>query len=235
MDDRQRQVQMMVVREARRQRAVRLMNARKERWRFRLRRLRRALVAVAGILVATLGAGALLGGIADNVLVLVLLLMVVTFVLLSIYPATPRPRAEALGEAELPELAASTELWLETRRRALPNAALDAVDMIGVRLEQLSPQLATLDPATPAAYEVRKLLSEHLPALVDSYTRIPPAMRNAPNAGSTPGEQLVDGLNVIAGEIESMSLALSRNDLDALAVRGRYLETKYVTTVKPSV
>ena len=43
---------------------------------------------------------------------------------------------------------------------------------------------------------------------------------------------MVDGLNVIAGEIESMSLALSRNDLDALAVRGRYLETKYVTASK---
>ena len=232
MDDRKRQVQQMVVREARKQRAMRLARARRDQWRFRLARLRRALFAVAGIIVATLGAGAVFGGIPDNMLVLVLLLTVVTFVLLSIYPATPKPRADTLGAAELPELAASAELWLESRRRALPAAAIDAVDMIGVRLEQLSPQLAMLDPGTPAAYEVRKLLSEHLPALVDSYTRIPPSVRGTHHAGSTPGDQLVDGLNVIAGEIESMSLALSRNDLDALAVRGRYLETKYVTASK---
>jgi hypothetical protein len=39
---------------------------------------------------------------------------------------------------------------------------------------------------------------------------------------------VTEGLHVIAKEIEAMSLDLSRNDLDALAVRGRFLESKYV-------
>jgi uncharacterized membrane protein len=216
------------IRAARRQRAARLYNARKERWSFRWRRIRRAFLALFGIFIVALTAGLILGGLSFTTTVLTTLLAFAVFLVLSIYPATPKLRAEELGSATLPELAGSAELWLETRRRALPNAAVDAVDMIGVRLEQLAPQLATLQDNGPAAHEVRKLLSEHLPSLVDSYTRIPAELRNKTHAGSTPSQQLVEGLNVIAGQIEAMSLDLSRGDLDALATRGRFLETKYI-------
>lgn len=221
-------VQQEIIRAARRQRAIRLYNARKERWRFRWRRLRRAFLALMGIMIVSIGAGIFLDGLPDTTWLLTMLLGVVVFIVLSIYPATPRPRADQLSSVELAELAGSTELWLEARRRALPSAAVDAVDMIGVRLEQLAPQLVALDENGPAAREVRKLLTEHLPGLVDSYTRIPAALRNQEHAGRTPSEQLVDGLCVIADEIEAMSHDLSRNDLDALATRGRFLETKYI-------
>jgi uncharacterized membrane protein YcjF (UPF0283 family) len=221
-------VQQEIIRAARRQRAIRLYNARKERWRFRWRRLRRAFLALMAIMIVSLGAGLVMDGLDDTTWLLTMLLGVLVFIVLAIYPSTPRPRAAQLSSVELAELAGSTELWLEARRRVLPDAAVDAIDMIGVRLEQLAPQLATLDENEPAAREVRKLLSEHLPSLVESYTRIPPALRSTEHAGSTPSEQLVDGLCVIADEIEAMSHDLSRNDLDALATRGRFLETKYI-------
>ncbi|GFE74774.1 hypothetical protein NTCA1_24230 [Novosphingobium sp. TCA1] len=218
-----------IIRAARRQRAARLYNARKERWSFRWRRLRRAFLALFGIFIAALTAGLVLGGLSFTTTVLTTLLAFAVFIVLSIYPSTPKLRAEQLGDATLPELAGSTELWLESRRRALPSAAVDAVDMIGVRLEQIAPQLAALQETGAAAREVRKLLSEHLPSLVDSYTRIPAELRNRPHAGgTTPSQQLVEGLDVIAGQIEAMSHDLSRGDLDALATRGRFLETKYV-------
>lgn len=223
-----RPVPLALLREARRQRAWRLRRARQQRWQWRLKRLRRAIAAVFAIALVTIGAGIVTSGLADGTYLLAMLLAAVTFCILAIYPATPKPRADELAEADLGELAASTELWLEGRRKALPSPALDAIDLIGVRLEQLGPQLETLDPATPAAREVRKLLAEHLPALVDSYTRIPASLRGKEHAGSTPATQVTEGLHVIAGEIETMSLNLSRNDLDALAVRGRFLESKYV-------
>ncbi|HKT86623.1 MAG TPA: hypothetical protein VJQ77_11135 [Novosphingobium sp.] len=221
-------VQQEIIRAARRQRAIRLYNARTARWRFRWRRLRRAFLALMGIMIVSIGAGIFLDGLPDTTWLLTMLLGAVVFIVLSLYPAAPRPKAEQLSSVELAELAGSTELWLEARRRALPSAAVDCIDMIGVRLEQLAPQLAALDENGPAAREVRKLLAEHLPGLVDSYTRIPAALRNQEHAGSTPSEQLVDGLRVIADEIEAMSHDLSRNDLDALATRGRFLETKYI-------
>lgn len=217
------------MRAARRQRAARLYNARKELWRHRLRRLRRAVLATAAIYIATLVTALALGGLPFMVTLLSVLLGVAAFAVLAIYPSSPRVHSGDLETATLPELAGSTEIWLEGKRKALPNAAVDAIDMIGVRLEQMAPQLATLDERGPAAREVRKLLSEHLPALVESYTRIPASVRSQPGAGGTsPSDQLVDGLCVIADEIETMSLDLSRNDIDALATRGRFLETKYI-------
>lgn len=224
---------MAMLREARRQRAMRLKRARQRRWQWRMRRLRRAMFALVAIGVATIGTGLILpGGLPDNLFLLAMLVGFVVFCLLAIYPATPRPRTEDLDQADLTDLAATTELWLEGQRKALPPPALDAIDLIGVRLEQLSPQLETLDPAAPASREVRKLLAEHLPELVKSYTRIPSSLRGSEHAGSTPAVQVTEGLHVIAKEIETMSLDLSRNDLDALAVRGRFLETKYIAAPK---
>jgi len=224
-----RPVPLAVLREARRQRAMRLKRARQKRWQWRMRRLQRAFAAVMVLAVATIAAGLIMpGGLPDNMFLLAMLLGFVVFCLLAIYPASPRPKAEDLEQTDLAELATTTELWLEGQRRALPPPALDAIDMIGVRLEQLAPQLETLDPAAPASREVRKLLTEHLPGLVNSYTRIPSSLRTSEHAGSTPASQVTDGLHVIAKEIETMSLDLSRNDLDALAVRGRFLETKYI-------
>lgn len=224
-----RPVPLAMLREARRQRAMRLRRARQKRWAWRMRRLRRAVMAVVGIAFATIIAGVGLGGLPDGAYLLSMLLAFAAFCVLAIYPSTPRPRTRDLDEADLTELAATTELWLESRRSALPPPALDAIDMIGVRLEQLAPQLETLDPAAPASREVRKLLTEHLPELVNSYGRIPSSLRGREHAGSTPAAQVTEGLHVIAKEIEAMSLDLSRNDLDALAVRGRFLETKYIT------
>lgn len=230
-----RPVPLAMLREARRQRAARLRRARQKRWQWRMLRLRRALIAVAVIAVATIGAGLILpGGLPDNLFLLAMLLGFVMFCLLAIYPASPRAQTRDMEQADLPELAATTELWLEGQRKALPSPALDAIDLIGVRLEQLSPQLETLDPAAPASREVRKLLTEHLPGLVNSYTRIPNALRGSEHAGSTPAKQVTEGLHVIAKEIEAMSLDLSRNDLDALAVRGRFLETKYIAAPDPN-
>lgn len=193
-----------------------------------MKRLKRAVQAVIVVALATIGAGLILDGLPDNFYLLAMLVAFVAFWVLALYPATPRPRSGDLAQADLPELAATAELWLEGRRAALPAPALDAVDMIGVRLEQLAPQLEAIDPVGPAAREVRKLLSEHLPELVNSYTRIPSSLRGREHAGSTPAAQVTDGLHVIAGQIEAMSRDLSQGDLDALAVRGRFLESKYV-------
>jgi hypothetical protein len=45
--------------------------------------------------------------------------------------------------------------------------------------------------------------------------------------GRTPDQQLIDGLQLIDGEIGQMTEQLAQGDLDSLAVRGRYLEIRY--------
>ena len=70
-------------------------------------------------------------------------------------------------------------------------------------------------------------MGEHLPALVRSYEKVPAAMRAKESAGSTPDQQLTDGLRTIDRQIDELATRIAQGDLDALATRGRFLEVKY--------
>jgi hypothetical protein len=142
-------------------------------------------------------------------------------------PATPTVVAEKLADTDLKALPLKTEIWLEGQRKALPAPAMPILDAIGNRLETLAPQLARLDPKEPAATEVRRLLSDHLPQLVTGYQSIPEPLRKQPRNGRVPDAQLVEGLSVIEQEIATMTQQLASGDLDKLAAHNRYLEIKY--------
>ena len=149
--------------------------------------------------------------------------------LLMRYPDMPMPTTESLRQTDLGTLAGKTEIWLESQRPALPAPAVTVMQDIGIRLDQLAPQLQTLDDNDPAAREVRKLVGEHLPELINGYKRIPDSLKRKEHGGKTPEQQLLDGLKLIDREIETMTGQISRGELDKLAVRGRYLELKYDT------
>lgn len=200
------------------------------RLRNAVRRLVRATLASFAILFGALIISLYADGISDRGLIITFLLMMVSFFTLAIFPRTRTPGISDLRKTPLRQLAGKTILWLDAARPRLPLRARAILGRIGTGLDQLSPQLARLDEKHPAAHEVRKLIDEHLPALVESYTRIPPTLRDRPHAGSTPEAQLVDGLTVIAGEIETMTGEIARGELDALATRGRYLEMRYIET-----
>ena len=69
----------------------------------------------------------------------------------------------------------------------------------------------------PAAREVRKLVGEHLPELINGYKRIPDSLKRKEHGGKTPEQQLLDGLKLIDREIETMTGQISRGELDKLA------------------
>lgn len=145
----------------------------------------------------------------------------------AVWPKFPEMRAEELPKVDLKQLAGRTEIWLEAQRPALPAPAKSLVDGIGVQLDLLAPQLQALDPGTPAAASIRKLVGEDLPELVGGYRRIPEPLRREAHAGRTPDDQLVDGLKLIEREIGSAARSLAAGKLDELATRQRYLELKY--------
>lgn len=158
---------------------------------------------------------------------LVLILMVAATLAIAMAPVARAPSFEALREAPVAQLPAQTARWLDAQRPALPAPAVTLADQIGLKLSQLEPQLATLDPETPAASEIRKLVGEQLPDFVKGYTSVPASLRNQPRNGKTPDAQLVDGLNVIDRQLAEMSSQLAQGDLDNLSTRGRYLEIRY--------
>jgi hypothetical protein len=154
-------------------------------------------------------------------------LLIAATLLFAIFPLAAPPRVEQLQQVPLKALPATTERWLEAQRPALPSPVRGLVDAIGVKLEVLSPQLAQLDEASPAASEVRKLVGEQLPELINGYARVPEPLRRVERNGLTPDQQLAQGLQVIDDEIAEMSAQLAQGDLDLLATRGRYLQIKY--------
>ena len=187
----------------------------------------RAAMAVGVLLVGAGIVGAIIDGIGFwGVMITGVIGAAAAYVLLR-YPDMPMPTAESLRQTDLGTLAGKTEIWLEAQRPALPAPAIPIVQAIGLRLDALAPQLQTLEETNPASREVRKLVGEHLPELINGYKRIPETLRRQDNGGKTPEQQLVDGLTRIDREIETMTSQIARGELDKLATRERFLEIRY--------
>ena len=125
------------------------------------------------------------------------------------------------------QMVGRTELWLEAQRPALPPPAAQIVGDMGVQLDALGLQLEGLDQNHPKAREVRSLVGEQLPQMIDSYQRIPAHLRQEERAGATPDQQLTDSLGKISGEIDSITRQLAEGSLDDLAIKHRYLDYKF--------
>ncbi len=186
-------------------------------------------LAAAGVL-AVLVASTIWGLVSPIGLLGVMLaaLVIVAVIVFAIMRTTvPEVRASTLPQTGLKQLAGRAELWLEQQQPLLPAPAKLAAQSIGTRLDQLGLQLDTLDPASPVATEVRSLVGEHLPSLIQSYEKVPHPLRERESAGSTPDQQLTDGLKTIDRQIDDLATRIAQGDLDALATRGRFLEIKY--------
>ena len=196
-------------------------------------KISRAAVAVGAVLIGAGIIGTIINGIGfSGVMITALAVAAAAYALLR-YPKMPMPTTESLRQTDLATLAGKTEMWLESQRPALPAPAINLMQDIGLRLDQLAPQLQTLDDNDPAAREVRKLVGEHLPELINGYKRIPEPLKRKEHGGKTPEQQLIDGLKVIDREIEAMTGQISRGELDKLATRGRFLELKYDQAGEP--
>lgn len=190
-------------------------------------KISRAAVAVGAVLIGAGIIGTIVNGIGfSGVMITALAVAAAAYALLR-YPKMPMPTTESLRQTDLATLAGKTEMWLESQRPALPAPAIILMQDIGLRLDQLAPQLQSLDDHDPAAREVRKLVGEHLPELINGYKRIPETLKRKEHGGRTPEQQLVDGLKLIDREIETMTGQISRGELDKLATRSRFLELKY--------
>ena len=192
------------------------------------KKLIRVAVAVFGIFVAAGIAGLVLDGIGFVGVMATLVAIVVAVAVLGSYPKIRVPRRADINKGDVQTMVGRTELWLEAQRPALPPPAVQVVDGIGVQLDALGLQLAGLDQNSPQAVEVRKLIGEHLPEMVDSYRKVPQHLRAEPRpGGKTPDQQLTDSLAGISREIDTITRQLAEGSLDELAVRGRFLEYRY--------
>ena len=200
--------------------------ARQRRGAALMRKAKWAFWSLLAILIGSMVAGFFIP-LGTTGVMIVLGLIIAALLMIALIPSEPRIRTQALAAAPISALPLQTEIWLDNQRKALPAPAVALADSIGVKLETLAPQLERLTDQEPAAQEIRKLLSDHLPELVTGYESIPAPLRRQERNGRIPEQQLVEGLNVIDTELARISETLASGDIDKLAVQNRFLELKY--------
>lgn len=191
------------------------------------KKLLRTVMAVGAVLFGAMVAGLVLDGIGWTGIIVTLLALVVTVGVFAAFPRMTVPTRASLTGADVKSLVGRTELWLESQRPALPAPAVQLVDQIGYQLDALGQQLDGLADNTPAAVEVRRLVGDHLPELVSTYTAIPRHLRGEGSGGRSPDQQLTESLGKISTEIDSVTRQLASGAIDNLAIKTRYLDYKY--------
>jgi len=118
--------------------------------------------------------------------------------------------------------------YLYRARAALPapaRAELDGISRILPSLKQTLERLETLDPA---AQDARRLMSLHLPGLIDRYEHVPAAFRQERDGeDKTVDQRLVEGLSAGRTALAEVAERLARADVAALETQGRFIRSRY--------
>lgn len=118
--------------------------------------------------------------------------------------------------------------YLYRVRRSLPAPAQAEIDAISNVLPSLKQTLERVETLDPAAQDARRLMSLHLPGLIDRYERVPPAYRQEMDGeGKTVDQRLVEGLAAGRAALADVSEQLARADVAALETQGRFLSSRY--------
>jgi hypothetical protein len=113
-------------------------------------------------------------------------------------------------------------------RGALPAPAQAELDQISRILPSLKQTLGRVETLDPSAQDARRLMSIHLPGLVERYVHVPPAYRQEQDGeGKTVDQRLVEGLAAGRSALGEVSEPLARADVAALETQGRYIQSRY--------
>jgi len=113
-------------------------------------------------------------------------------------------------------------------RRTLPAPAQAQLDSISAVLPSLKQTLDRVDTLDPSAQDARRLMSIHLPGLIDRYLNVPQAYRSEKDGeGKTVDERLVESLAAARTALADVSERLARGDLAAFETQGRFMKSRY--------
>jgi hypothetical protein len=132
--------------------------------------------------------------------------------------------------ADLPngQMVQRFDSYLYRQRAALPAPARAELDKISAVLPSLKQTLERVDDLNPDAQDARRLMSVHLPGLIDRYVNVPPAYRSQKDGEDvTVDERLVEGLQAGRAALAEISDKLARSDVAALETQGRFIKTRY--------
>lgn len=118
--------------------------------------------------------------------------------------------------------------YLYRSRALLPAPAQAEIDLLSQNLAPLKQTLERIPDLDPAAQDARRLMSVHLPGLVDRYLHVPAAYRDDPDGeGKTPDQRLTEALAAGREALGDISDRLAKGDIAAFETQGRFIESRY--------
>jgi hypothetical protein len=118
--------------------------------------------------------------------------------------------------------------YLYRARRGLPPPAQQQLDAISAVLPSLKQTLERVDTLDPRAQDARRLMSIHLPGLIDRYANVPTSYRSEQDGeGKTVDERLVESLAAARSALDDVSEQLARQDMAAFETQGRFIQSRY--------
>ena len=118
--------------------------------------------------------------------------------------------------------------YLYRSRALLPAPAQAEIDQLAQRLAPLKQVLERVPDLDPAAQDARRLMSVHMPTLVDRYLNVPAAYRTELDAeGKTSDQRLTEALAAGREALSDISDRLAKGDLAAFETQGRFIESRY--------
>ena len=204
--------------------------ARRERQRLNAdlgRRVKRVGVAIGVISLVTIAIGLFLPIGMFGFLAAVGLAIGVA-ALLALSPSAERIAAAPSTDLPNGPMVQRFDSYLYRARAALPAPAQAEIDAISATLPSLRQTLERVDTLDPNAQDARRLMSLHLPGLIDRYARVPTAFRTEEDGeGKTPDERLVEALAAGRSALHDISENLARADMAAFETQGRFIKSRY--------
>jgi hypothetical protein len=206
--------------------------ARRERQRLNSdfgRRLRQIGIAIGIVSVATIVAGLILpNGIGMFGFLAAVGLAIGIAAMVAFLPSQARIATAPSTDLANGAMVQRFDSYIYRSRAALPAPAQSELDAISAALPSLRQTLERVDALDPNAQDARRLMSVHLPGLIDRYRQVPQAFRNERDGDDVSvDERLVEGLAAGRAALGEISEKLARADVNAFETQGRFIQSRY--------
>jgi len=147
---------------------------------------------------------------------------------LAFMPSAERSASAPTTDLPNGEMVQRFDSYLYRSRAMLPPPAQAEIDSLSTVLPSLKQTLERVDTLDSNAQDARRLMSLHLPGLIDRYMNVPTAYRGEPDGeGKSADERLVEALAASRAALGDISEKLARNDIAALETQGRFIQSRY--------
>lgn len=126
------------------------------------------------------------------------------------------------------EMVQRFDSYIFRTRAALPAPAQAEIDQLSAQLPPLKKTLERLETLDPNAQDARRLMSIHLPGLIDRYLHVPSAYRSQQDGeGITVDQRLVEALGASRAALTEITEKLAKADMMAFETQGRFIKSRY--------